>query len=179
MIAPLFTETGVMPLRVRRLLLVLSHLCFFLNLQDDHYARAALNSSIELAEKGNKSWASDLVKAITRLPFQCPELALTRQTAYKDVENYAKLVRKLMMEWLQEEIDSSDKLYLLHGRREPQKDKSPTQVTSCMRHYLTMVKTQTPRGTYLPTAVNPQGVMVWTRNANWRFNWRMRRVRSI
>jgi hypothetical protein len=145
MIAPLFTETGIMPLRVRHLLLVLSHLCYFLNLQDDHYARAALNSSIELAEKGKKSWASDLAKAITRLPFHCPELALTRQTTHKDVENYAKLVRKLMMEWLQEEIDSSDKLYLLHGRQEPQKDKSPTQVTSCMRHYLTMVKTQKHR----------------------------------
>jgi hypothetical protein len=30
MIAPLFTETGIMPLRVRRLLLVLSHLGYFL-----------------------------------------------------------------------------------------------------------------------------------------------------
>jgi hypothetical protein len=70
---------------------------------------------------------------------------LTRQTTDKEVETYAKLVRKLMLEWLQDEIDSSDKLYLLHGRREPQKDKSPTQVTSCMRHYLTMVKTQKHR----------------------------------
>ncbi|KAJ7866260.1 hypothetical protein B0H14DRAFT_3594635 [Mycena olivaceomarginata] len=52
--------------------------------------------------------------------------------ALKDIENYAELVSKLMMEWLQEEIDSSDELYLLHGRQEPQKDKSPTQVTSCI-----------------------------------------------
>ena len=55
------------------------------------------------------------------------------------------MVQKLMLEWMQGEIDSSEKLYLLHGRREPQKDKPPTQVTSCMRHYLTMVKTQTHR----------------------------------
>ncbi|KAJ7161637.1 hypothetical protein C8R46DRAFT_1283929 [Mycena filopes] len=57
----------------------------------------------------------------------------------------ACMTKKLMMEWLQGEIDSSDKLYLLHGRREPQKDKGPTQITSCMRHYLTMVKTQKHR----------------------------------
>jgi hypothetical protein len=50
-----------------------------------------------------------------------------------------------MLEWLQGEIDLSEKLYLLHGRCEPRKDKPPTQVTSCMRHYLTMVKTQKHR----------------------------------
>ena len=50
-----------------------------------------------------------------------------------------------MLEWLQAEINSSEKLYLLHGRREPQMDKAPAQVTSAMRHYL-MVKTQKHRG---------------------------------
>jgi hypothetical protein len=134
-----------MPIRVRRLLLGLSHLRYFIGLNEDHYARAALNSSIELSSKGKKSWVSDLIKAVTRLPFHCPELILTRQTSDKDVEDYSKLVQKLMLEWLQGEIDSSDKLYLLHGRREPQKDKGPTQVTSCMRHYLTLVKTQKHR----------------------------------
>lgn len=108
-------------------------------------ARAALNSSIELSGKGKRSWAQDLTKAASRLPFHCPELVLTRYTSIADVEDYAKLVRKLMLEWLQGEIDSSDKLYLLHGCREPQKDKGPTQVTSCMRHYLTLVKTQKHR----------------------------------
>ncbi len=38
--------------------------------------------------------------------------------------------------------DSPDKLYLLHGRREPQKDEGPAQVPPCIRHYLTLVKTQ-------------------------------------
>ena len=38
-----------------------------------------------------------------------------------------------------------EKLYLLQGHQEPQKDKPPTQVTSCMWHYLTMVKTQKHR----------------------------------
>jgi hypothetical protein len=34
---------------------------------------------------------------------------------------------------------------VVHGRREPQKDKPPAQITSCKRHYLTMVKTQKHR----------------------------------
>jgi hypothetical protein len=97
LIAPLFTETWIMPLRVRRLPLVLSHLRSLLGLPDVRYARAALNSSLELSGKGKKCWASDLTKAAPRL-FQCPELVLTRQTTDRDVEYYAKLVHKLMLE---------------------------------------------------------------------------------
>ena len=50
-----------------------------------------------------------------------------------------------MLEWLQDAIDSSDKLYLIQGRIETQKDKPPTQIISKMRHYLSMVKTQKHR----------------------------------
>jgi hypothetical protein len=39
-------------------------------------------------------------------------LVLTRQTTDQDIKDYAKLVHKLMLEWLQSEIDSSKKLYL-------------------------------------------------------------------
>jgi hypothetical protein len=42
-IAAMFTETGIIPLRVRRFLLVLSHLNYFLGLNHTDYARAALD----------------------------------------------------------------------------------------------------------------------------------------
>ncbi len=42
-----------------------------------------------------------------------------------------------MESWLQQEVDSSDKLYLLHGRKEPVKNKSPSRtVTLALHHYL-------------------------------------------
>jgi hypothetical protein len=145
MIAPLFTETGIMPLRVRRLLLVLKHLVYFLGLDKREYARASLDSSLQLSARGKKSWVKDLIKAASRLPFQCPEMVLTDTTTIEYIENYAKLVEKLMLEWLQDEIDSSEKLYLIHGRIEPRKDKPPTQIVSKMRHHLSMVKTQKHR----------------------------------
>jgi hypothetical protein len=90
MIAPLFTETGIMPLRVRRLLIVLNHLVYFLGLKKTDYARAALDSSIELCAQGKKSWAKDLITAASRLPFRCPELVLTDTTSIQDAQNYAK-----------------------------------------------------------------------------------------
>ncbi|KAJ7620092.1 hypothetical protein FB45DRAFT_754785, partial [Roridomyces roridus] len=40
---------------------------------------------------------------------------------------------------LQQQVDNSEKLYLLHGRREPQKEKPPMQITLHMRHYLSMI----------------------------------------
>jgi hypothetical protein len=144
-IAALFTETGIIPLRVRRFLLVLKHLIYFLGLEKKDYARAALDSSLELCAKGKASWAKDLIKAATRLPFDCPVLVLTDVTSIQDIENYGKAVNTLMQEWLQESVDSNEKLYLLRGRLEPQKDKPPTQITSKMRHYLTMVSTQVHR----------------------------------
>jgi hypothetical protein len=48
MIAPLFTETGIMPLRVRCLLIILNRWIYFLGLGKTQYARAALDSSFEL-----------------------------------------------------------------------------------------------------------------------------------
>jgi hypothetical protein len=51
----------------------------------------------------------------------------------------------LMLQWIQGEVDSSDKLYLLQGRREPQKDKPPAPQTLRLRNYLPMVKTQKHR----------------------------------
>src|ERR1700743_3223872 len=57
------------------------------------------------------------------------------------------IFHKLMLQWIQDEVDSSDKLYLLHGRREPQKDGSPFPQTLRLRHYLFMVHTKKHRDT--------------------------------
>jgi hypothetical protein len=63
----------------------------------------------------------------------------------KSVEDYRKSIESRALKWLQDEVDSSVKLYLLHGRREPQKDKPAAQKTLILRHYLSMVKTQEHR----------------------------------
>jgi hypothetical protein len=114
MVTPLFTKTGITPTRVRHLQLVLQQLIYFLELDNKHHARAALNSSLELSAKGVKEcWASELITAAARLPLKFPGPVLNATTSIEDVQNYAKLVDKLMLEWLQDMIDSSEKMYLL------------------------------------------------------------------
>ncbi|KAI5827202.1 hypothetical protein K523DRAFT_247356, partial [Schizophyllum commune Tattone D] len=56
----LFTETGLMPLRVRRVLLALRYLGYLLALPDDHFAKLAVEESFRLARSGQSSWVSDL-----------------------------------------------------------------------------------------------------------------------
>ncbi|KAJ7652699.1 hypothetical protein DFH06DRAFT_1093769 [Mycena polygramma] len=144
MLAPLFTETGIMPLRVRRYLVMLVYLQYLLGPKVPEFARVCLKSSIELARRKKKSWFGDLCTAASKLPFECPPPEIDNATP-KSIEAYAKSVEQLALQWLQREVDSSDKLYLLHGRREPQKDKPPTVITLYRRHYLTMVRTQKHR----------------------------------
>ncbi|KAJ7846466.1 hypothetical protein B0H13DRAFT_2407849 [Mycena leptocephala] len=69
MLAPLFTETGIMPLRTRRFMILLGYLRYILSLKLPHFAGARLNSSIELAAAGKKSWTGDVLIAATKLPF--------------------------------------------------------------------------------------------------------------
>ncbi|KAJ7508183.1 hypothetical protein B0H11DRAFT_1704589, partial [Mycena galericulata] len=135
MVVVLFTETGIMLLRIWRFLLLLVYLQYLLSLKLSHLARASFNSSIELAATGKKSWAGDVLIAAKKLPFECPPLDFA----------YRNYVEKNALEWLQHQGDSSDKLYLMHGQHEPQKDKPAAQKTLFMRHYLYMVKTQIHR----------------------------------
>ncbi|KAJ7248235.1 hypothetical protein B0H12DRAFT_1020182 [Mycena haematopus] len=130
-----------MPLRVRRYLVLLVYLQYLLGPKVPEFARACLKSSVELARRNKKSWFGDLCTAASKLPFECPLPEIENATP-KSIEAYAKSVENLALQWLQREIDSSDKLYLLHGRREPQKDKPPVAITLYLRHYLIMVKTQ-------------------------------------
>ncbi|KAJ7431772.1 hypothetical protein B0H11DRAFT_1741215, partial [Mycena galericulata] len=52
MVVVLFTETRIMPLRIRHFLLLLAYLEYLLSLKLPLFARASLNSSIELAATG-------------------------------------------------------------------------------------------------------------------------------
>ncbi|KAJ7936013.1 hypothetical protein B0H13DRAFT_1853716 [Mycena leptocephala] len=143
MLAPLFTETGIMPLRVRRYLVLLVYLQYLLSPKLPVLARVCLKISIELARR-KKSWFGDLCTAASKLPFECPPPEIANTTP-KSIEEYAKFMESLTLQWLQCEVDSTNKLYLLHGRWEPQKDKPPVAITLYLRYYLTMVKAQKHR----------------------------------
>ncbi|KAJ7929721.1 hypothetical protein B0H13DRAFT_1596030, partial [Mycena leptocephala] len=69
MIAVLFTETGLMPIRVRRLLLALGRLRYMPDLDEDsgRMVRAALLDSVDLFAAGHAGWAGDVAIMLSTL----------------------------------------------------------------------------------------------------------------
>ncbi|KAK0454733.1 hypothetical protein EV421DRAFT_1942969 [Armillaria borealis] len=136
MLVPLHTETGITPLQTRRFILVLKFLKYTLGLQDKHLVRAAIMNSIVLHISGRKSWFTDVLQAARNLTYTLAYELDPWSLTPDYVDEYSKMVFKCMERWLQQQVDGSDKLYLLHGRKEPVKNKSPRTMTLTLRHYL-------------------------------------------
>ncbi|KAF7356855.1 Reverse transcriptase domain-containing protein [Mycena venus] len=135
MLAVLFTETGQMPIRIRRLLLTLGRLQYMVKLDDRRVVRSALLDSIALLREGKQGWASDLVVLLRRLPTTIevtPDDLLCSET----VEAIAKRVVSIVDTDLQRDIDRLVKTHLLRNRVETTEDKSIRLVTRHLRHYV-------------------------------------------
>ncbi|KAJ7203348.1 hypothetical protein GGX14DRAFT_369705, partial [Mycena pura] len=141
MTAPLFTETGLVPLRFRRVTLALTHPKYLSTLKGhNRYVRVAVDDSVQLSDEGKASWAMDLRYVIHNLPFNVMLPPLSTITPQM-VNAVIKSVNAGLRAYLQWSIDdpNSPKLFLLRGRLEPEKDSAPIQKELCFRHYLSVV----------------------------------------
>ncbi|KAJ3769613.1 hypothetical protein FB446DRAFT_648341, partial [Lentinula raphanica] len=141
-LAPLFTETGIMPIRYRRIILALRYLAYVLALPPDHYAHLSLQESSRLRDAGERSWLSDLDWAIQHLPgssLSLPPLQ-TMSTAPESITDLIKNITGCSMTSLQQFVDNSSRLALLQGRREPHKDGTKSHSVTTLRHYLIQVR---------------------------------------
>ncbi|KAJ7711130.1 hypothetical protein B0H14DRAFT_3902606 [Mycena olivaceomarginata] len=138
MLAVLFTETGQMPIRIRRLLLALGRLQYLLELDDRRVVRSALLDSIALFREGKSGWATDLAIGLRRLPTAIvvtPDDLLCSKT----IEDIAKRIVGIVDDDLQRDIDRLVKTHLLRNRVERGEDKTSRLVTRRLRHYLVEV----------------------------------------
>ncbi|TEB27798.1 hypothetical protein FA13DRAFT_1877563 [Coprinellus micaceus] len=133
----LFTETGLIPIRYRRLEFSLRFLVYATQCPRGHYVREAMEEAVKLDFGGDKSWISDLRTTIQRLPFHC---AFPTHDLLGDpdvVGHLIKIVRDGARVDLQRRVEASPKLYLLHGRMEKDEDGGLTRtVPVFLRHYL-------------------------------------------
>ncbi|KAF9034684.1 hypothetical protein BDZ89DRAFT_1157943 [Hymenopellis radicata] len=134
--APLYTETGMTPIRVRRYMLTLGFLKYAIGLGDGHLTRAALDSARSLYEQGKPGWGKDLEVAAEKLPFDVPVLDIARCTV-ADVDGQLKAVERAMDTWLIAETAKIEKLYLIHNRVDSSSPKKKPAVHARMlRTYL-------------------------------------------
>ncbi|KZV80811.1 hypothetical protein EXIGLDRAFT_629604, partial [Exidia glandulosa HHB12029] len=81
-VVPLYTETGISPIRYRRADLAVRFLGYALQQQRADLVRCALLDSRELAVAGKRSWFGDLRKACAHLPGEGSTLASRTRTTW-------------------------------------------------------------------------------------------------
>ncbi|KAJ3861884.1 hypothetical protein EV359DRAFT_46300 [Lentinula novae-zelandiae] len=144
-LAPLFTETGIMPIRTRRVILALRYLIYLLKLGPEHYAHLALQENFNLRNSGMKCWLSDVDWAIRHLPSSTLSLPPSALLSEMSLLLLINSISKESDTYLQSQVDSSHRLALLHGRREPQKEGPSKYFARTLRHYLIHIRNHSHR----------------------------------
>ncbi|KAJ7165537.1 hypothetical protein C8R43DRAFT_878210 [Mycena crocata] len=137
MLAVLFTETGLMPIRVRRLLLAFGRLLYMLELGDERRVRAALLDSVDLFATGHSGWAGDIAIMLSTLPTPI-RITPADFLCVETITAIAKKIAEVTDADLQYDIDHLQKTHLLRNRLELVDD-NYSIVTRRRRHYLTAV----------------------------------------
>lgn len=104
--AVLFSETGIGPIRYRRVYLALKNLCYWIELDHGRLAWNALQESLKLAREKRISWINDLRIILTRLYIPVP-LDISGSLDLVDVQNAMKLVKMSMEAWVDHDIETS------------------------------------------------------------------------
>ncbi|KAJ7647985.1 hypothetical protein FB45DRAFT_975413 [Roridomyces roridus] len=136
--AILFSETGLLPIRYRRVILALHHAKYWASLPEDYDAKLAYTSSLELSESGRMSWASDLRAVLASLPI--PVICTpTQLRCAESIDDVIVQVRQSCNATVQGELDRSERTYLLRERLEMDTDGRRKPVVLRFRDYLRIV----------------------------------------
>ncbi|KAJ7703830.1 hypothetical protein B0H16DRAFT_1747828 [Mycena metata] len=112
MLAIPFSETGIWPVKYRRVSLVLNYLCYLLGLKPEGSSTAArpawnaLQESLTLAHAKHISWINDLRIALLKL-YTPVELAIFSQLIVPQVEDTMKLIKLSIETWINHNIETS------------------------------------------------------------------------
>ncbi|KAJ7157725.1 hypothetical protein C8R46DRAFT_1195605 [Mycena filopes] len=138
MLAVLFTETGQMPIRIRRLLLALGRLKYMVGVGPNRVVYDALMDSIALLREGKSGWASDLVIMLQQLPNPI-DVGADDLLSIDSINDIIKRITSGVDADLQRDIDSMVKTHMLRNRVEMGENKALALVTRRLRHYLVLV----------------------------------------
>jgi hypothetical protein len=129
----LFTETGITPIAYWQASLALGYLSYLINLPPSHYANAAYQESVELAQEGHPSWLSDLGFVLAHLPgpkhIQLTDDMLGDPASLQGIR---KALEECCEAYLQFEMDNSVKVHLLAGQTEKNEEGEWVHATSCL-----------------------------------------------
>ncbi|KAK1223603.1 hypothetical protein PQX77_013532 [Marasmius sp. AFHP31] len=188
-LAGLYTETALLPLQFRRIILTLGYLAYLLKRVRDEgdeglepsYTSLALRASSRLREADSLCWLMDIDWVLQNLPgsegkLKLPPLETMTVDLVTDLRNRTST---LACQQLQGQIDTNSKLTLLRDRIEPvdpsTKD-SPRRHILYVRHYLKQVPDHRHRviltrlvlGDLSPAVFRARAGKEYTQTDNWR-----------
>ncbi|KAF7973841.1 hypothetical protein HWV62_14128, partial [Athelia sp. TMB] len=111
----LFSETGLLPLAYRRILLTLRYMAYLIGLPEHHLASCAWHECLELFANGAHCWLGDLVKVLDRLPLAGDKLN-TGMISGEEILRVSDLVTACAATHVDSAISKSSKGWLLAGR---------------------------------------------------------------
>ncbi|EJD45855.1 hypothetical protein AURDEDRAFT_63893 [Auricularia subglabra TFB-10046 SS5] len=109
----LFTETGLWPLRFRRLDMQLRFLQYAVARPDDHLVSVALRAQENLAAAGRQCWLSDLRRNLYNVAVDLPQ-----EWTEKSTSDCLTQLKESMLAHIESEVTASPKLDLLQYRGE-------------------------------------------------------------
>ncbi|KAJ6465734.1 hypothetical protein C8R45DRAFT_752045, partial [Mycena sanguinolenta] len=138
MTAILFSETGLEPIRYRRIRQLLNYLLHLVVLvPDTRLVADGLRDSVELAKQNKISWINDIRLVLSRLPVPIYwDLSRADALSKATVEGLLKSLTNSLEEYIQASILSYSKTRNLFGQRLEMIDKKPVKKVLFFRHYL-------------------------------------------
>ncbi|KAF7973545.1 hypothetical protein HWV62_14906 [Athelia sp. TMB] len=131
----LFSESGLLPLAYRRIILALRYLMYLLSLPAHHYAACAWRDSQQLFHVGKACWLGDLAIAIQKIPFKRPIF----NPLDVDLDNIKILIDEVALaaaKHVDNALQNSSKARLLRGRKHKNGDGIPEHRALALRPYL-------------------------------------------
>ncbi|KAJ6613580.1 hypothetical protein B0H10DRAFT_1662646, partial [Mycena sp. CBHHK59/15] len=170
----LFTELGQLPLRYRRLILMIHYVRYVVGLEKTHYAWLALADSYNLFQSDCPGYWMDVVYALSNLPF--PVILPSAEMLTMDgCDLVCKQIYSSAMRSLDLAVNSSMRLYLLHGRCEPFENDPPRAVTIFLRHYLTLLPNADHRRALTRLLLSQHCLAIESLRYNSRYYWSVER----
>ncbi|KAJ7051513.1 hypothetical protein C8F01DRAFT_1339611 [Mycena amicta] len=136
-IAPLYTESGLLPIYGHRLILALGRARYLANLSESRTPYRALRDGLDLWMHRQPSWAGDLAIALSSLPIPL----IIDPADLLDPKRITALMEEVKVSvdaGLQRKVEESPKCLFLRDRVELN-DETLMHVTRRRRHYLTLV----------------------------------------
>lgn len=131
----LFTETGMLPIRVRQTVLTLRYLKYLLTLPTSQYAARALRVSDTLRLHKKASWLGDLDHVLRELLPGFVKLPAVGALDATYLDGLISTLKASTKSALMARTEDMVRLYLLRGRREPLEGGSK-RVACILHHYL-------------------------------------------